>query len=97
MICAGGPQRYAPLAGRFLDGGQAGVRRPLRIGHRVDLRLGQRADQPQRPEHLEVLFEVSGGGLDGRSPVVAASWKWNPMQSPSPSSVSRPARRSASR
>jgi len=96
MIFAGGPQRYAAAGRRLLDGGQTGVGRPLGIGHRVDLRLGERADQPQRPEHLEVLFEVSGGGLDGSS-WVAASWKWNPMQSPSPSSVSRPARRSASR
>src|SRR5206468_7751949 len=48
-----------------LDRGEARVRRSLGIGHRVDLLLGHRAHQTQRPEHLEVLFEVPRGGLDG--------------------------------
>src|SRR2546422_5092785 len=61
----GGAAEVGATAGRFLDRGEAGVRRTLRIGHRSDLLLGERTDQAQGPEHLEVLFEVPRGGLDG--------------------------------
>src|SRR5207253_8404754 len=50
--------------GRFLDRGQAGVGRLLRIGHHIDLLWRERADQAQWTEHLEVLFEVPRGGFD---------------------------------
>src|SRR5207244_8020486 len=50
---------------RFVDRGQAGVGCFFRVGHRIDLLLRQRADQPQWTEHLEVLFEISRGGFDG--------------------------------
>jgi len=61
----GGAAEVGATAGRLLDRGEAGVRRPLRIGHHIDLLLGERADQAQGPEHLEVLLEVPRGGLDG--------------------------------
>src|SRR5438093_6688406 len=61
-----GAAEVGATADRFLDRGEAAVRRQLRISHRIDLLLGERTDQAQGPEHLEVLFEIPRGGLDGR-------------------------------
>jgi hypothetical protein len=56
------------------------------IGEQARLRQLELGEDPPGREHLEVLVEVARVGFDGLL-CVAASSKWNPMQSPSPNWV----------
>ena len=56
--CSGGPREVGTFRGRLFNRGKTGRRRQCRIADRGDLLFAEAAMEAQRPEHLQVLFEV---------------------------------------